>query len=334
MRVISARNVNGALSEALWWLKIAGMYSGSRNGSVLRAPEPVTTVYARPAERVMFSALRDANPFFHLMESIWMLGGKNDVAFPARYARQINAYSDDGLTLAGGYGHRWRNRFGVDQLTAIIKLLRTDPSTRRAVLQMWDCATDLDAAASGGLDVPCNLICMFDVVSGMLNMTVCCRSNDAVWGAYGANAVHFSMLQQFLAEATGISIGKYYQVSNNLHIYTGRPDVQRLLADNTREVIYKADDRYAAGLVRPVALIQPHEYYENFLNDVEMFLTDPDGDSAYSTSFFNDTVVPAQIAHTAHKNGDKEDALQAAISISAADWRAACVEWLRRRYEG
>lgn len=333
---ITARNVNHALEEALWRLRACGVACSTRNGPVVMLPEPAVTCYTNPTERVMFSALRDANPFFHLMESIWMLGGNNDVAFPARYAKQIGAYSDDGLVLAGGYGYRWRQQFGPDQLCAIIELLRKDPTTRRAVLQMWDCTTDLAAAGAGGLDVPCNTHIYFSAVLGRLDMTVCCRSNDAVWGAYGANAVHFSMLQQFIAEAAGIPIGRYYQVSNNLHIYLERPDVQRLYASDGYTIAYTTDDRYSTRLLRAIPLIRPlmefGETYEDFLADAADFLRDPDSTySVYRTDFFTRTIIPAQIAHTAYKAGRFTDAEVAVGTIHAPDWRLACYEWLQRR---
>lgn len=328
MKVITARNVNDALREALWWLKVAGVVADSRNGRVLMAPGPVTTVYQQPLERVMFSPLRDANPFFHLMESLWMLGGKNDVAFPAAFAKQIAEYSDDGEILHGAYGHRWRMFFGIDQIAYIINLLRCDLRTRRAVLTMWD-AADLDVADAGGKDVPCNTHAYFSAVRGVLDMTVCCRSNDAIWGAYGANAVHFSMLQQFIAEAIGVPIGALYQVSNNLHIYTDRLDVQRLFGVNTGDVLYSSDDRYTHPSVHPVSLIAPDETEEEFLSDVAALLRGAAGE--YSTDFFCGTVDVIHKAHNAHKAGHSANALIFARTVEAPDWRIACVEWLERR---
>ena len=52
-----------------------------------------------PCERVLLYPERNANPFFHLYESLWMLAGRNDVAGPARYAKNMNNYSDNGVTL-------------------------------------------------------------------------------------------------------------------------------------------------------------------------------------------------------------------------------------------
>jgi len=50
-------------------------------------------------------------------------------------------------------------------------------------------------------------------------MVVFNRSNDMVWGCYGANAVHFSFLHEFIGRSTGLPLGTYTQVSVNLHAY-------------------------------------------------------------------------------------------------------------------
>ena len=50
-------------------------------------------------------------------------------------------------------------------------------------------------------------------------MSIVNRSNDMIWGAYGANAVHMSMLLEYMAAMTGFQVGIYYQISNNLHAY-------------------------------------------------------------------------------------------------------------------
>ena len=332
MRSITVRNVNDALSEALWWVKLTGVETPSRNGRVLRCPTPVAVTYLRPAERVMFSALRDANPFFHLMEAVWMLAGRDDVATPARYAKQIAQYSDDDITLNGAYGYRWRGWFGMDQLWAIIEMLKVDPTTRRAVLGMWSPEFDLGSVSK---DIPCNTHVYFDASLGCLNMTVCCRSNDIVWGAYGANAVHFSMLQQLIAEATDIPIGRCTQFSNDLHLYLGRSDVARLYDHATKDVHYQPDDRYAVACsaVHPQRLILPDETAAMLLSDAVLFCSKPDTQD-FETQFFKGTVSVMQRAHTAHKAGDKTGALLAANSVEAVDWRVACVEWLQRRAQG
>ena len=84
MKVISARNVNRAMQLGVAFFRgpegVNYRKQESRNGMTREAITPVTTVYQKPWERVLFSAERDANPFFHLFESIWMLAGSNDLS--------------------------------------------------------------------------------------------------------------------------------------------------------------------------------------------------------------------------------------------------------------
>lgn len=222
MRILTVRNVHEALPRALQLLLEHGVQRDSRNGPVLQAPWPVSTVYEQPCERVLFWPRRDANPFFHLYESLWMLAGRRDVAGPVRYAQNMKNYSDDGVNYHGAYGFRWRKHFyrrnrDIDQLTAIAHILNENPEDRRCILQMWDPVEDL---GQEGKDFPCNTTATFQRdAEGKLHLVVFCRSNDIIWGAYGANAVHFSMLLEYMASWIGCSVGTYTQVSVNWHAY-------------------------------------------------------------------------------------------------------------------
>ena len=176
------RNVNHALPEALWKLKLMGEKSDTRNGPVLVFPEPVMTIYDKPDERVLFWDKRDANPIFHLLESVWMIAGRRDVAFPQMFNSRIGQYSDDGENFNAAYGYRWRHHFGSDQLVDIIKLLTAKPETRQAVMQIW--ATE-DLTNNATRDKACNTQVFFEIKSGKLNMTVINRSND-IWLGVGS----------------------------------------------------------------------------------------------------------------------------------------------------
>lgn len=217
MKVITARNVHQALPLGISMLRQEGIRRESRNGPVMVAPCPVTTVYEKPEERVVFWPERDANPAFHLFEALWMLAGREDLAPLLRYVKDFGRFSDDGVTLHGAYGHRWRHAFGMDQLNVIAERLIADPDDRRCTLQMWDAPRDLGGR---GRDVPCNTIASFQRdAAGRLDMTVFCRSNDIILGAYGANAVHFAFLQEYMALWIGCPMGVYRQVSVNWHAY-------------------------------------------------------------------------------------------------------------------
>ena len=149
-KTINVRNVNHALHEACWWLRVAGERATTRNGEVIRAPGPVITIYQQPTERVLFNKRRNANPFFHLMEALWMLAGREDVDFPAYYVARMREYSDNGLLLHGAYGFRWRRAFldadeaePIDQLTYLADHLKANPDSRRTVLAMWSAERDI-----------------------------------------------------------------------------------------------------------------------------------------------------------------------------------------------
>jgi hypothetical protein len=318
------RNVNQAFSEIFWKLKVLNLEpEQTRNGPAIVYPEMVTTVYECPAERVLFHGGRDANPVFHLMESIWMLAGRNDVAFVKQFNKRMGEFSDDGEAYNAAYGHRWRNHFGRDQLDEVIQLLRRDPSTRQAVIQMWDSA-DLSRKTK---DKACNTQLIFDVRQDRLNMTVFNRSNDIWWGAYGANAVHFSVLQEFVAAATGHRIGVYRQVSNNFHLYTELYNAKQYLVSPPDASQY---DYYSQGTVRPAPLMLNGEY-KLFLTECEIFCTDPFNERIkYANPFFEHCARPMAMISRVRKT-KAGDGRYFAQQIRAEDWRKAAFEWIDRR---
>ena len=324
---ITANSVSEALSSALRYMQHAGVEESSRNGSVLVAPTPVCTTYRTPTNRVLFSPMRNANPFFHLMEALWMLSGRNDLAWPMFFNKRFKEYSDDGLSIHGAYGDRWRNWFGIDQLKAIVELLRRDANSRRAVLQMWSAESDL---LKNGKDVPCNTHIYFDLRQGKLNMTVCCRSNDLWWGAYGANVVHFSMLQEYLAAWLMVPIGEYRQFSNNFHLYTDvvrRSDLINLAVDVDGHDYYRGEvnDPFVAAIAIQTTGV-PMSLWDT---DLHRFMSDPAGDTLYHHDFFNNVAAPMYMAWYDRKN-KLNSGLLSAQAISAPDWRVACVEWINR----
>ena len=326
MHIIQARNVNDALSQGLLYLRKNGIQESSRNGTVIVAPGPVTTVYEAPMERVLFSPIRDANPFFHLMEALWMLGGRNDLAWPLFFNSRFAGYSDDGKTLHGAYGHRWRHAFGKDQIRWVVDELREHPESRRCVIGMWNPATDL---GHDGKDVPCNTTIFFMVRDGKLDMTVTCRSNDILWGAYGANAVHMSMLHELVARAAFMEVGTYYQVSNNYHLYG---DVLSYAKAGEMATSAGATDYYTMDEMRHVcpAKIMTVDFYQ-WEVDLNNFLNNPLGGTAdYNDPWFARVAEPMYRAWDARKN-KRNDGMVGAAMIAAPDWRQACIEWIQRR---
>src|SRR4030095_2310130 len=123
----TVRNVNDAYFDMLWWIRAEGRREDSRNGPLRVMPGPVLTIYQRPWERVLFDKDRDANPFFHLAECVWLLAGSESLHWIKYFNSKMSSFSDDGHTLKGAYGYRWRMAFGCDQLLTVINMLQRAP---------------------------------------------------------------------------------------------------------------------------------------------------------------------------------------------------------------
>jgi len=332
---IRTRNVHLAYPAVLDMLEGHGVKRESRNGPVDRFAEPVIIEYTHPTERVCFWPERDANPFFHLIESLWMLAGRNDVAPMSRIVKNMASFSDDGETFHGAYGYRWRRQFKFDQVHEIIKVLKENPDDRRCVLQMWESAIDLNME---GKDFPCNVMATFEIDHrGELNMSVFNRSNDIVWGALGANAVHFSVLQEYMAAYIGVPVGRYYQISTNLHAYL----------DTLAQVEMLADHRKIGGLRNPhdglgrVPLVNGDPNMWDRDLDIYWGCMDTIGPGSMDAAefydpFFAEVAQPLTVSHYLFKNlkGERKYLESIAWSEKIADeaWRIACVQWIERRY--
>lgn len=338
MIVIKGRNVNNVYAKAIRMLRAEEQCTPypSRNGPMLEFNYPVTSVYENPCERVLFDETRDANPFLHFFECLWMLAGRNDLAFMTTFSNNFAKFSDDGETLHGAYGHRWRYHFTrqaetgtgaatsgrwepIDQLVLAVSELSRDPMSRRVVTQMWDPVVDL---GRDGKDLPCNTSIMWRLRDGVLDMTVTNRSNDAVWGCYGANAVHFSFLQEYVASCLGVAVGRYYQVSNSLHVY---PEF-----DVTKRIWEGPLPKGKRDHFESTPLFAGDATQLEFDSDLHLFMNDMNCTN-YGTVFFGEVVVPMWRTFNAYKNHSLYRAASEAHYIGALDWRAAVVLWLRRR---
>ena len=323
MRSFFARGVSEALFLGQQALFSSGKEVNTRNGLALEFPTPVVTTYTHSRERVLFYPERDANPYFHLMESLWMLAGRNDVDWISQFNGRINTYSDDGRTFHGAYGYRWRNWFGMDQLKAIQFRLSTYHNDRRAVLGIWDPHQDL-VQTNDGKDYPCNTQIYFWERRGELNMTVTNRSNDMIWGAYGANAVHMSVLLEYMAGMLGYAVGTYYQFSNNLHAYVSVLEKLKDMQPEYEPYLTIADDGLSYN---PPALIDDADSFDEEL--LAWFKDESRTD--YNNSYLSTTCSPMRSSWKCWKSKNFNDAFYHASNIEDRAWRKACVEWLQRR---
>ena len=246
----------------------------------------------------------------------------------------------------------------TDQLYLLINHLRAKPDSRRAVLQMWNVEDDL-LKMDTSKDICCNTSVMFSLrfvdcpncegkgffgTTGTckscegkatyprwLDMTVINRSNDLVWGMLGANVVHFSFLQEYMAANLGVEVGVYNQMSNNLHIYTENNSGfkhEEWLADGT-------PDWYIEGkTIRDYARIPLVTDSATFEVELPRFVeaaTEHRFDTNWSEPFLQRVATPLLWAFELHKRRDYTSALNAIKECAADDWRIVGRNWLLKR---
>lgn len=170
----------------------------------------------RPTERLLFVPGRNNNVFATIAESMWVLAGRNDLAYLTPYLERAPQFSDDGgKTWRAAYGPRLRDWNGTDQLAEIVKLFGRDPNTRRAAMTLFD--PDRDFVESN--DIPCNNWLHFIARDGQLNLNVSARSTDIWWGFSGINAFEWSLLLEMMAHWVGLDVGHLGFFTSSLHLY-------------------------------------------------------------------------------------------------------------------
>lgn len=114
----------------------------------------------------------------------------------------------------GNWAYTYHSRM-AEQLPFILRELRRNPSSRRAVVDVRDWKHD---AAEGNENPACLQHLQFFIRDGKLHLKVLFRSNDACKAAY-MNAFALIMLQQRLAAQLGVGMGTYTHRANSYHCY-------------------------------------------------------------------------------------------------------------------
>ena len=156
---------------------------------------------------------RVLNPAFAVAECVWILSGSDD-PWIFDYNSRLRQYAEGGV-LRGAYGPRmrhWSRR--IDQLARVVEILRADPDSRRAIIQLYDPSKD----SVGHKDVPCTLSFRFHLRQGRLHMATTMRSQD-VWTGMPYDLFTFTVLHELVAGWLGAELGEYHHHVDSLHIY-------------------------------------------------------------------------------------------------------------------
>ena len=142
--------------------------------------------------------------------------------------------------MGPGYGFQWRHfgavysdmhgtydGCGVDQLLECIRLIRTEPTSRRIVMTSWNPA-DLPKMALP----PCHMMCQFYVANGRLSCMMTQRSADMGLGV-PFNIASYALLTCLVAHVCELEPGEFVHVIGDAHVYLTHCDA--LAEQLTRE---------------------------------------------------------------------------------------------------
>jgi thymidylate synthase len=244
------QGINSFLVGASQLLLEKGIRRKVRGKVCYELSEPFAFKIINPKARLITIPERKWNVALAYAESLWLACGRNDLGFIRRYLARMEDFSDNGITLRGGYGPRLRKYNGdkedysvcnsnetnknpqnktVDQIDFIIKCFQKDINTRQAIITIGDPVKDcfdLNSELKKTKDFPCtrSLQFMKQTDANKLNLTVYMRSNDILWGASGVNIFNFTLIQEYIATILNMDVGDYYHVANNFHYYEDYKD--------------------------------------------------------------------------------------------------------------
>ncbi len=235
------RNITYAFVDMLNSISKRGSYISTRGSEQIEILSQLIQI-KNPMERVIVVPNRKNNIFALIAETIWVLGGRDDLAYLSHYLPRAIDFSDNGKTWRAAYGPRLRNFNGVDQFKEIVRIINEDKNTKRAVMSIFNPQKDYVETK----DVPCNNWLQFMVRNGQLHLNVTVRANDAVWGFGGINSFEWSVLQEMMAFWTGTEVGNLSWFVGTIHVYERHYETAQKIIDS-----FPYKTLYEFGIQRP-----------------------------------------------------------------------------------
>lgn len=187
----------------LWELLSAAAYTevNERTGASISALRSPAHFNLELSDRMLpLCGVRRMFPKTAAAEVAWFLLGTKDASFIREYAPIWDKFLEEDGTVAGAYGHRWREHFGRDQVTDAIKALRFNHTDRRTVVMAWD--PGADGLGRPSKNVPCPLGFTLSIADGRLNSSLLIRSSDVFVGL-PYDVMGHALLMAAIAESVG-----------------------------------------------------------------------------------------------------------------------------------
>jgi thymidylate synthase len=154
-----------------------------------------------------------------LYELFWFLSGDTNVAYLNENGVTIwDEWAGDDGELGPIYGKQWRRWEGADgsvydQIQAVLHSLRTNPDSRRHIVNAWK----VDELADMALP-PCHVLFQFYAAGGRLSCQLYQRSVDSFLGL-PFNIASYSLLTHMIAQQCGLQVGDFVWTGGDCHIY-------------------------------------------------------------------------------------------------------------------
>lgn len=124
------------------------------------------------------------------------------------------------------YGHQWRNfgaekyfegyveGSGVDQISNLIRDIKSNPNSRRLIVTGWN-PKEADKVALP----PCHTLFQFYVANGKLSCQLYQRSADVFLGV-PFNIASYALLTMMIAQVCNLELGEFVWTGGDCHIYS------------------------------------------------------------------------------------------------------------------
>ena len=166
-------------------------------------------------------------------ELLWFLKGATNINDNLTQHTPIwDAWANENGELGPIYGYQWRKweKFALDEKTKVyqkqhidqiqnaINLIKTNPDSRRIIVNAWNVA-DIDKMALP----PCHLMFQFYVVNGRLDLQLYQRSADSALGV-PFNIASYALLLMIFAQECNLTPGIFTHTIGDAHIYLDHID--------------------------------------------------------------------------------------------------------------
>lgn len=192
-----------------------------------------------PSLENMHFHLRPFSEKYANSELEWYWTADNSCHTIGKAAKRWLSITDDGETSNSAYGYILAKKYNKSQIDEVIELLKQDPLSRRAVLNISDPSIDRIHTK----DMQCTVCVQLLLRDNKLHEFVYMRSNDIFYG-FPYDYIYFITLQQYIASKLGVECGSYTHHAGSMHLY-----------DSSLEKLREADDYYT---------INPEKYFKMY----------------------------------------------------------------------